>query len=366
MKKDKNIEGLKKEVKKIEDKNQKLFFFVYDTKGTASGPLAYVYETAVHLKKMGYNVQMLYAGKEFVGVRNWLGDECADLPHFNIEKDEIIASPADFLFIPEICSDVMAQTKSNLNCKRVVLAHDWTYLVDTIPVGSSWETLRIYDCVASNETVARNIKKCFPYANVDIVSPSIPDDFFTDDYKKRNPIINVVTNNAVDSNEIIKAFLWRYPIYQWVPFRNINNISRKELADTFKNSFATIWCDTATNFGRVAVEAMASKNIIIGKIPEMMPEWLGRDNTLNDNGVWFFDDENAVDAVAGVLQSFLTNTIPDTIYEKMTETAEKYRESNQTEQIKKVYVEGLFENRKKELSAEIERLQKQEEITESK
>ena len=68
-------------IQKMENKSFNVFFFVIDTKGNPSGSLEYIYRTALTLKELGYNVAMLHQEEEFIGVRDWLGDAAADLPH---------------------------------------------------------------------------------------------------------------------------------------------------------------------------------------------------------------------------------------------------------------------------------------------
>ena len=97
----KRVKELEEAIEKIENKESNLYFFVYDTKGVPAGSLAYIYETALYLYEKGYNVKMVHAEKEdFVGVRSWLGDKYADLPHFNNGTDKLTVGPADFIFIP--------------------------------------------------------------------------------------------------------------------------------------------------------------------------------------------------------------------------------------------------------------------------
>ena len=61
---DKTIEKIESCIKKIEDKDFNVFFVVIDSKGTPSGSLAYIYETAKTLKDLGYKVKMLHAEKK--------------------------------------------------------------------------------------------------------------------------------------------------------------------------------------------------------------------------------------------------------------------------------------------------------------
>ena len=116
-KKDKIISNIKAEIGKIDSKKNRIYFFVIDTKGAPSGSLEYIYNLALILKEDGYDVSMLHTEDEFVGVESWLGKKYADLPHYNVNKGDVGTSPSDILFIPEIFSQVMNQTK-NLPCKR--------------------------------------------------------------------------------------------------------------------------------------------------------------------------------------------------------------------------------------------------------
>ena len=75
------IENIEKEISKIDKKENRIFFFVIDTKGVPSGSLEYIYNLALILKEEGYNVSMLHTEEEFVGVGAWLDERYANLPH---------------------------------------------------------------------------------------------------------------------------------------------------------------------------------------------------------------------------------------------------------------------------------------------
>ena len=81
--KEKAIKKVKDELKKIEKNENSVYFFVIDTKGNPSGSLEYIYNLALIAKNEGFNVGMLHQEDDFVGVRDWLGDEYADLPHMS-------------------------------------------------------------------------------------------------------------------------------------------------------------------------------------------------------------------------------------------------------------------------------------------
>lgn len=347
---EKTKEALKRaetELKKMEDKAFNVWFFVIDSKGTPSGSLAYIYETALQLKKLGYNVKMMYAEKDFEGVRGWLGDEYADLPHYNCEE-EIAISPSDFLFIPEVYSSVMGKTK-NLQCKRVVILQNYGYLTDTMPLGTTWEDMGIYDCVTTTNNLSQTIKEIFRGINVRIVPPSIPS-YFTKGDNTDKFVINIVAKNPSDVNAIVKPYQWKYPISKWTSFRDLKNLSRKEFAEALKNSFATVWIDDTTDFGYSAIEAMAAGNIVIGKIPSGEPEWMfNNDGSLANNGLWFYNLKDAHAAISSAVETVLHEAVPEEIKKSMEATVKAYSPERQLAAIKKVYEEDLFENRKKEI-----------------
>lgn len=339
------VQKIDAELKKIDDKDFKVMFFVFDSKGKPNGSLEYIYETAYTLNEMGYNVHMMYSGEEFTGVESWLGEKYASLKHFNL-SDNINVSPSDVLFIPEVYVDAMSKTKE-LPCHRVVIIQNFSYLTDNMPYGVDFSDLRIFDCVVNSKSMGDRVKKCFPYMNVRIVPPCLGEVFTKEKSEKpKDLVINVVGKDTVTISSIVKQFMWKFPNYKWVPFRNVSDIPRDELKDELAKGFATLWCDQFTDFGYLALEAMACNSVVVGKFPESEPDWLSDENGFRDNGLWFFKDGDAQDALAGLVNSFMTESIPDEIYANMEETVSEYTRDKMVDNIKKCYVDGIFSERK--------------------
>lgn len=351
---EKNVrEILENELKKMADKTFKVRFFVVDTKGAPSGMLTYVYDLAYQMKELGYDVQMIYSDADFVGVGSWLGDKYAELPHINAGKDSkdfINASLADVLFVPEVCISVLSQLKNSIPSKKVVICQNFSYLTESMPVGVTFDDLNVRDCVAISESVANDIKEFFPSVNTCVVRPSIPD-FFNNEDTEKKPIINVVSKNNTETQMIVNTLFWKYPNYKWVPLRPLRNVPRQVFAEKLKESVATIWIDDYTDFGYSALEAMACGNIVIGKCPQSIPEWMvGQDGKFLNNGAWFFETKKyAPSIIADVVESFLTDSIPEEVLREAAKTAENYREEAQKADIVANIVNGLFEQRRKEL-----------------
>ena len=347
---------IKECLEKMENKSFNIYFFTIDSKGSPTAYVSYLYETAKYLKNLGYNVHMLHQENDFVGVESWLGPEYSNIPHHNIEKDKIDVSPCDFLFIPEIFSSVMSQT-NKMPCKRIVIAQNLNYLTQVIPAGVSWSDYGIKDCVASCDYVKNEINKFFPKVDTYVVKPCIDEKIFNKSEMPKKLMFNIVSKESSDINQIVKPFFWKYPMYTWVSFRDLRNLPKETFAEYLKDAAFTIWYDRDTHFGYSAIEAMKCGSIVIGKIPENTPEWMEENNELKNNGVWFYNVNDVHSLIAGAIESYITDNIPSNIYEEMDKVSNLYTTSEFEKNIKDVYVNNIFENRKKELKTSLSLLE---------
>lgn len=355
------IDILKTELEKLNNKTFKVMFFVYDTKGTPSGSLTYIYQTALHLQELGYNVQMLHTEEDFQAPTEWLNNiDISSLKHYNIQKDNIEISASDFLFIPEIFADVMAKTKE-VPCKRIVILQNYDFMTELIPVGASWETLNINECVTTSSYLGERLNEVFKNVKVHVVRPSI-DDIFTEDKDiDKKLIVNIISKDQNDVNAIVKPFKWKFPMYGFVPFRYINGQDKETFANLLKESVITVWNDPFTDFGISALEAMACGNIVIGKIPEGEPQWLISEGNLKDNGVWYYNTKDVHALLASVIQTYMKDSVPSDVLKEMSNTVKTFRSGKQQKEIEDVYVKTIFENRKVELENILKYLENNEE-----
>ena len=349
-KKDIIIGNITKEINKLDNNEFTFFFFVIDSKGQCNGSVAYVYETALALSEMGYNVKMLHGEKEFVGVQSWLGEKYSSLPHFNIETDGVAISPSDFLIIPEIYSNVMYKTfEKNIPCKRIALLSNFDYMIDLIQPGATWMDYNIHDCIVSTKSLEQRLKDVFPLINTHVVRPYVSDTFYNKT-KAKKLMFNIVASDRMDVDRVVKEFFWKFPMYKWVGFRDVRNLPREDFAKALDESFATIWIDTHTDFGYSALEAMKSGNIVIGKLPENNPDWMFDGDDIKDNGIWFYKMSDIHDIIANVVQSFIHNSIPSDLYDMEKKTTEYYNKENFVSDVTDVYVNHFVANRIEELT----------------
>lgn len=362
---DKNLKALERiqsEINRIDKNENKIYFFVIDTKGNPSGSLSYIYNLALLTSKAGYDVTMLHQEDEFVGVGEWMGEEFAELKHANISKDNTEVSPSDVLFIPEIFAQVMNQTKK-LPCKRIAILQNYNYMVEQMPFSGQWGTFGIHECITNTDENATLIKEVFPYVKTTTIKPFIENIFGTTEQPKKM-IVNIVSKYQEDINKIVKPFYWKFPTFKWVSFRDLRGFSQERFAEALREAAVTIWVDTDTSFGYSALEAMKSGNIIIAKVPDNKLEWMfNEEGKLRDCCVWFNDFNTVHKQIASVVRSWTTDKVPEVIYEEGKEVSSLYTKENTEKQFLE-YLKGVNENRKKEMNELISQIKVQENKTE--
>ena len=349
---------IEEEIKKIDNKEFTAYFYVIDTKGVASGSLSYIYDIALGLKNMGYNVGMMHSEDEFVGVEEWLGKEYAELPHYNVQKDTIDISPSDLVFIPEIYSNVMTATRK-LPCQKIAILQSFDKMVEFIPFGATWMDFGIYKAITTTKANADRLKKYFPQVSTSIITPKISNVFQKTKGSKKL-MVNIVTNDTSNINKIVKPFFWQYPMYQWVAFRDLNGLSREEFSKALQEAAITVWVDETTDFGYSALEAMKCGSIVVGKVPEVAPEWMWtkeeEEAGLTNAGIWVENLASLPTVLASVIRTWTMDEIPESIYKVGSGIASAYTEGNQLKDIKNVIVDDLIAKRRAEYVTTLETL----------
>ena len=360
---------LEESLNNLNTKNFTMFFFVVDCNNVPNGEMQYIYQLAKTLHDKNYNVKMIYQleneyesheleklkkkdkpidqNRIFNGVGEWLGEEYASLPHMNIMKTEWKVTPSDFLFIPEAFSSLMKQTYHyKAPCKRIVILHNFNYVTDFIPFNDEWGTYGIKDCITTSSVQGDLIRSIFPYVNPIILRPYI-DTCFRKPIEPKKLIVNVVSKNTVNVKKLIKMFYWKYPIYKFITFRDLRGYPKETFAEYLKESAITIWVDDETPFGYSALEAMKSGSIVIGKIPDIIPEWMKEENGIRDNGIWSYDINLIPDILSQVIGSWMQDNFPETIYKEMENATKDYTYDNWLTNCDNV-INTIIEDRKKE------------------
>ena len=339
------LENIQSEIDKVDKKENKLFFFVIDTKGVPSGSLEYIYNLALISKSQGYDVTMLHTEEEFVGVDSWLGEEYASLPHANVNKGEIGTAPSDVLFIPEIYSQVMNQTKS-LPCKRVAILQNYDFVVEQMPFAAQWGDFGIMEGITNSTYQAAELNESFPYVKLTKVTPYISK-VFGDTNEPKKMIVNVIARDQSDIKRIVKPFYWKYPMLKWVSFRELRDQPKQKFAEMLREAAITIVVDEDTSFGYSALEAMKSGSIVMCKVPRTQVEWAA-DDELPNCCVWFNDYDTLHKQIASVVRSWITDKVPSVLKEEADKVCKDFTKER-TEKEFLSYLDNVLGNRKKEM-----------------
>lgn len=366
----KALERIDEAISKLEINDFCFYFFVVDCKNVPNGSIQYIYQLAKTLNDKNYKVKMLYQleneydneeleelkrkekpiddRRVFTGVGEWLGEEYMQLEHLNISKQEWTVSPSDFLFIPEVFSSLMKQTyQYKAPCKRIVLLHNYDYITEFIPFSDEWGTYGIHDVMANTKAQGDLISSVFPYVNVKILNPYISN-IFRKPIKPKKLIVNIISKKTEDVNKIMKQFYWKYPMYKFISFRDLRGYPKETFAEFLQESAITVWIDNETPFGYSAIEAIKTGNIVIGKVPEHMPEWMGDENGLFNNGVWTYDLNTIPDILSHVLGSWMQDRIPETLCENMDNVDNLYTFEDYQNNVNEI-INGYINDRINEL-----------------
>ena len=367
------LSRIEKSISAIKNKESVLYFFVADAKNTPNAKMEYVYELAYTLHEKKYNVCILYQldneytekelsdlirkeqpideWRKFVGVSGWLGEKYGKLKHLNIANGTWQVSPHDFLFIPEALAGLMKETyNKRVPCKRYAIVQNFRHITEFIPFGDQWATYGITDAIVTTQKQCDLLKSVFKYVNTYLIPPYIPE-YFRKPLTAKKLIVNVVSKTQEDAEHIVKMFYWKYRLFNFVPFRFLSDLPREKYAELLKESAITVWVDQDSSFGNNAIESIRCGNIIIGKMPDIIPDWMvDEKGDLLPNGLWV-DDINAIpDILASVVNEWIEDEVSPKIYEEMTKTDKKYGFDEWSQNVDNM-IEDVFKKRLNEFES---------------
>ena len=319
-----NIEKLELSIKNLKNKIAKIYFVVQDTKGNAKASVRYIYQMALSLKNNGFNPVILHEKPDYTPVTSWLSGEYSEITHMPIEGQTLPISPEDLIVIPEIYGFIMEQIMK-LPCGKIVLSQSYDYIVDTLQPGQTWNQFGFLKCITTTEEQKSYLSNIMRGLSFDVITPTISEGFQKQIFPPK-PIVAVHSREQRDAVNVIKTFYLKFPQYRWVTFRDMRALSEEDFAKALQDSFLSVWIDPISSFGTFPLEAMKVGIPVIGKVPNLQPSWMNE-----NNGIWTHNQTQIVDMIADFIQNWLEDNISPTLYESMTETANKFINTNEFE-----------------------------------
>jgi hypothetical protein len=311
------IEKIKGSIKNIDEKLNKIYFFVQDTRGNAKASIRYIYEMALTLKNNGHNVVMLYEKKEYTPVTSWLSGPYDEIQHQTLEGTNLAVAPEDILVISEIFGFIMEQVK-NLPCGKIVLCQAYDHILETLNPGATWQQYGFYKCITTSEAQKEYINKVMKNISIDIIEPVISESFKKQTYPPK-PMIGVLAREQREGLNVIKQFYIKYPQYRFFTFKDLRGLSQDDFANALQECFLGVWIDPTSSFGTFPLECMKTGIPVVGKTPYMVSDWV-----TEKNGIWVENPLQLVDVIADVAQTWLEDNILVDLYTEGEKTAEKY------------------------------------------
>lgn len=371
---DTQITQLTDVINRLNNRDFTIYFFTLDTKGNPTAGIANIYEHVRILNNLGYRACILHEKNDYrlrgddkqSGISDWLGEEYASLPHACIENQELNISPSDFIVIPEIFANVMEQIKS-FPCRKIVLSQSYDFLLELLPIGKSWTTdFGFNDVITTSNRQAEYLRSLFPSIRTHVVPVSIPS-YFTDCDKPKVPIVCIHSRNQGEAAKIAKSFYLQYPVYKWITFKELRGLSRRDFATELSKSCLSVWIDDVAGFGTFPLEAIECNTAVIGKIPNMIPEWMETTDEegnamIKNNGIWTNTTVNIPELIATYLKIWLEDSVPSDLIEGMESSRGQYTCERQELAISEVY-SGLLNDRILELQNNLAKLEETRENT---
>ena len=369
------LEKIKESIEKIGNKDFGIYFFTIDTKGNPTAGVATIYEHVKKLRELGYNANILHDKNDYrlrenedgMGIAEWLGEEYAEIPHVSIESQKLQVGPSDFVVIPEAFASIIKQTV-NFPCKRIVFLQSYEYIFEMLEIGEGWEQFGITDVITTNENLSTYVNSVFRGLRTDIIPIGIPE-YFKNSSEPKIPTIAMSARDKRELLKIVKIFYQKYPHYRFVTFRDMSGLPREMFAKELAKSFVSVWIDELSSFGTFPLESIRTKTPVIGKIPRMVPEWMGSIDqngnlNLNDNGIWTPNLNSIPDIIATMVGLYLEDSIPENILNNMTEWETKYSTEEADKILTEVY-KGIFDRRIVELQHTYDQIQQKEETVDN-
>lgn len=353
-----DIEKLQKiegSIENLKSKKSRIYFMVQDTKGNPKASVRHIYDIALTLFKHGFNPTIIHETNDYSGVSEWLNEDYKDIPHLPIDGQNLAISPEDFIIIPELYSHVMEQIK-NFPCAKIVLCQSYDYMLETLSPGTTWSHYGFTKCITTSEFQKNYISEIMRSGNFDVLNVNIPE-VFKKKEKPSKPIISIHTREARDTAKIIKSFYLKYPQFRWITFRDMRGIKQDDFAKFLQESYLSIWVDNESGFGTFPLESMISGTPVVGKIPNLKPDWM-----TEENGLWLNNFNEIIDVVANFTQNWLEDNISENLYVNMKLTGENYQDSEKFEQSVVSLFQGYMNTRYQIFEEQLQKIKESENI----
>jgi len=117
----------------------------------------------------------------------------------------------------------------------------------------------------------------------------------------------------------IKTFYLKYPLYRFISFKDMHSMTEKDFATNLRESALSVWVDDDSTFGTFPLESIKSNVPVIGKVPNIIPEWM-----TDDNGIWVYDENQIPDLIFNYMKNWMEDALPENLLNVSDSIKDKY------------------------------------------
>lgn len=330
------VSNIEQSIDKIKNKEHKIVFIVPDTKGNGRACVSVIYRQAMALHEAGYNVALLLEKKDSIKPSVWLGDQYDKLTHYTIEENNMVMGGHDFIVVPEIYGSILEQIEK-LPMEKILLLQSYDYLLEPYSPGTSFLDKGVTNTLTTSETLANMLDDTIRFTNTKVIPIGIPE-WFEPTNNLTKPTIAIHCRDAKKAAKLIKTFYLKYPIYRFVSFKDMHTMTEKDFATNLKDCCVSVWVDDESSFGTFPIESMKCNVPVIGKIPNIIPEWMA-----DENGIWVYDEHQIVDLISAYIKNWLEDSVPENLSNVYETVKDKYTMTEFANKTTQVYEEFFSE-----------------------
>jgi hypothetical protein len=219
--------------------------------------------------------------------------------------------------VPEYFANALQQL-SPIKCTKVMLVQQLEYMYETLPIGSRFSDFGFDRIITTTESAKTYLSDYFPESLIFIIPPIIGENFTPSD-KPTKPYIAISVRDRVVHRKLISEFYLKFPQLRWVTFRDMVNMSYDDFATNLKECMVSLWVDDISTFGTFPIESMKCDVPVVGKIPDIEPDWL------SENGMWTYDVNKITEVLGTYVLAWIEGVeLTDEVKQKMKDTLLPY------------------------------------------
>lgn len=356
------MKNKKEVILNVEQKKGKHYFFIPNTRGVPSAAVQYTYDLILNYRNAGHDAFAIHED-DFVKP-HWVDTVYRKIPHNAIKTISI--TNEDFLYLPEVfISPFFESIEKDINvekgkkmllpCEVIVIAQNHNNIFKTLKIGESWSKFGVKRVITTSEIMKEYVLDYFPHLSVDII-PLYISDVFKPSEKPVTPSINIFCKNTNDVESIVNKLTTLAPHLSFLPIKSVNKLNRVNFAEQLKDCALAVWLDNYSSFGTFPLEAMKCRVPVIGKVPDMTPDWMltktEESVTFSDNGVWLTKENSIPKAIADFMNKWLMDGLPqlNKVLDLGEETAKSFTKEKQNEATQK-FIKDLIKYRLERLKS---------------